>query len=140
MANLEGDRHQSGLDNRYWSLTYHILLKFGVPVRFKFHLGHAWQHLDSYLQWFIPETEHYGDIEKYILRELKEDIKEGKIIGKDEDGEIYLMGLKVMIYPYSGEEPYLEVVERHKLVENFLKYFEEKYIKGGTDGETKNSL
>ena len=134
---LEGDDHISGFDSRIWNLTYHILLKYQVPVRFKFHLGNAWQHMDSYLEWFIPECDQYEEIENFIVDEFSDDICDGEIIkckdtcveGSDKAVEMYHMGLKVLVWPYSGEDPYLERVERNKLAEHFSKYFMEKVKK-----------
>ena len=104
---MEGDKFLSGMDKNLWSLTYHIIRKFGCEVIFRKHGPNVPGQRDLYIEFFVPGDHPKCDrVVRFIKDELKHEEKEGKF---DEDLKTYLFGCHVSVYKFKGVEPDLEV-------------------------------
>jgi hypothetical protein len=118
-----GDDHLSGLDRKLWDLTYHILMKYQVPVIFKVHGPNAPQKFDQYINFFIPANcDCISEISDFIFDEFKGDLREGEEI---EDGS-YFWGVHLHIYLYSGAYPYLEKPYAEQIARHGVAYLNRK--------------
>jgi hypothetical protein len=120
--NKKGDDRISGFHRNLWNLTYHILLKYKVPVIFTVFGPNAPAKVDQYIDFFVPNNcDCAEEVALFIYDELKHHIRDGV----DEQSG-YMWGTHLSISLFSGIEPHLERPDVDRIVQYGVAYFNRK--------------
>ena len=115
----DGNSCISPFENRLWSFTYDVLLRFQCPIQFKVSGPNAPLRINQVIQFFVPKGRE--DVVEYIRQEWEHEVR----IDKEVNGE-WWWGTNILIYYFYGFEPYLQHVEATKLAHAALLYLKEK--------------